>query len=60
MQLFVADIFETMQGAPVTEFVEQINTCCATAARHGATDEFVAVLREMYISGVAMATICNK
>jgi hypothetical protein len=47
VQLFVTDVFQTMQGATVTEFIEQISTRCATATGHGLTDVLVAMLLGM-------------
>jgi hypothetical protein len=57
---FVTNVFETVQGAPVTEFVEQLSTCCAVAGWDGLTDVEVALLRVLHISGITASTVCNK
>jgi hypothetical protein len=57
---FVTNVFETMQGTPLTEFVEQHITRCAAASGDGVIDLEVAMLRVLYISDSTAVTVCNK
>jgi hypothetical protein len=57
---FVTNVFETVQGTPVTEFVKQLSTRCAAASGDGVTDVDAAMLRVLYISDSTAGTICNK
>jgi hypothetical protein len=57
---FVTNVFETMQGTPVTEFVEQLITRCAAASGDFVIDVEVAMLWVLYISDSTVGTVCNK
>jgi hypothetical protein len=60
VESFVTNIFETMQGTLVTEFVEQLNTVCAAAIRDGVIDVEVAMLRVWHISDSTADTVCKN
>jgi hypothetical protein len=57
---FVTNVFESVQGTPVTEFVEQLTTRCAAARGNGVTDVEAAMLRVLYISDSTASIFCNK
>lgn len=60
MEPFVTNVFETVQGAPVTEFVEQLSTCSAAAGGDIVTDLEVAMFEVLHISEITEGTVCNK